>query len=266
MPKILITGASSGLGAALARDYAKTADVGLVLWGRNRERLDAVAADCRSRGAQVEIVCFDIRDIDLLVASLKELDERNPLDLAIFNAGVGGTTPLDIRSEAPERVYEQVTVNFTAPAVGAATIAERMAARARGHIVLIGSVAGSFPLPMSPTYSAAKAGLAMFAEALRLRLEPHGVTITLVVPGFVDTPMSRGLPGPQPFLMTAEAAAAAIVGKVASRATRFVLPRPYAAIQVLAHFLPRGLTRTVLRRIHRRIEAQERSDKFNRIE
>ena len=264
MAKILITGASSGLGAALALSYSK-GGTALALWGRDQERLDQVAIECRARGAQAEILSLDIRDIDLLIRRLRELDERCELDLAIFNAGVGGTTPYEHRSEAPERAYEQATVNFTAPIVGAATIGERMAARGHGHIVLIGSVAGSFPLPMSPAYSAAKAGLAMFAEALQLRLEFHGVAVTLALPGFVDTPMSRGVAGPQPFLMTAEAAAAVIVRKVARRSPRFALPRPYGALQALAHVLPRALTRSVLRNLHRRLEAQARSDKFNRI-
>ena len=93
------------------------------------------------------------------------------MDIAIFNAGLGGTAPADVAAEAPQSAQAIAEVNFTAPIVGANAIAGAMAARGAGHIVLVGSITESFPLPMAPTYAATKAGLKMFAEALR---HPHG--------------------------------------------------------------------------------------------
>ena len=99
--------------------------------------------------------------------------------------------------------------------MGANAIAAAMAGRGRGQIVLIGSIAESFPLPMAPTYAATKAGLRMFAEALGIRLAKHGVGVTLVSPGFIDTAMSRQVTEPKPFLMSADKAAAIIARGIA---------------------------------------------------
>jgi short-subunit dehydrogenase len=248
MPKILITGASSGLGAALARVYAEHGN-NLVLYGRDRQRLNETASECRQRGAAVDVACFDIRDIDLLMSNIRDTDAQGPLDLAIFNAGLGGIAPVDRISELPERSYEMSVVNFVSPVVGATVAGELMGARGHGRIVLIGSLAEAFPLPMAPTYSGTKAGLAMFAEALELRLMKHGVGVTLVSPGFIDTPMSRSVPPPKPFLITAVDAAAIIRRKVAAGSRRLVIPWQFAVILALTRLLPRALTRAVLRRL-----------------
>src|SRR6476620_9135344 len=161
---ILITGASSGIGAALARAYAR-ADVTLLLWGRDEARLERIAVECRGRGASVTTQVFDLRDVTGFAGLLAVVPA---LDIAIFNAGLGGSAPADVFAETPEAAQALAEVNFTAPVVGANVIAGAMAARGRGHIVLVGSITESFPLPMAPTYAATKAGLKMFAEALAL--------------------------------------------------------------------------------------------------
>jgi short-subunit dehydrogenase len=245
---ILITGASGGIGAALARLYAAP-DITLVLWGRNRERLERIQAECRARGAIVEIDSFDLADLELAHSRILAADRLLPLDLAVFNAGVGGEVPRLDLAESAEKAREKAALNFASPATSATALAQSMAERRRGHIVFVGSVAGSFPLPMAPTYSGSKAGLAMFAEALRLRMGRHGVAVTLVAPGFVDTEMSRGLKSPRPFLISAEAAALSIVKKLARRPARIVVPWQFAVLLALAHFVPRSLTAAVLRRL-----------------
>jgi short-subunit dehydrogenase len=242
---ILITGASSGIGAALARAYA-AAGSHLTLWGRNRERLSEVGDQCRDRGASVEIECFDIADCDRLASSLEALDARTPVDIAIFNAGLGGTVPRDQIAQSSRSTREMGLVNFVSPLLGANLLAERMAARRRGHIVFVGSIAASFPLPMAPAYAATKAGLALFSEALRLRLKGAGVTVTLVSPGFVDTPMSRSLQEPRPFLVSADKAASIIRARLERRARRIVVPWQFAIIRGIAAWLPRALIRAVL--------------------
>jgi short-subunit dehydrogenase len=244
---ILITGASSGIGAALATAYAAAGKT-LILCGRNRERLAATAGACRSKGATVGEVCFDMGDLDGLSARLQEIDGEAPLDLAILNAGIGGFAAAGQIVEPVETARAIATVNFSATVVAATALAERMAGRGRGHIVLIGSISESFPLPMAPTYAASKAGLRLYAEALDLQLRRRGVAVSLVSPGFVDTPMSRGLPFPKPFLMTADAAAAAIKMKLARGARRIVVPRAFAILRTLAKMAPRSLVRAVLSR------------------
>lgn len=247
MGAILVTGASSGLGAELARFYARPG-THLVLWGRNEVRLDATVAECRKRGAEVDVGLVDLRDADRAVSLLREADRRSPLVMAIFNAGVGGTIPPEQALELPERAHEVATVNFTAVVVGATTAAALMTSRGRGHIVIIGSIAESFPLPMAPTYAGAKAGIAMFAEALGLRLKGSGVSVTLVSAGFIDTPMSRQVTTPKPFLLSAEKAAAIIARRIARKPRRIAVPWQFGVIRVLALTLPRALTRSVLNR------------------
>jgi short-subunit dehydrogenase len=115
--------------------------------------------------------------------------------------------------------------------------------------VLIGSIAESYPLPMAPTYAAAKAGLRHFAEALGLRLRKYGVTVILVSPGFIDTAMSRQVDEPKPFLMNADDAARIIARGIAAGASRIVVPWQFAVIRGLTDLLPRSLLRFILRSI-----------------
>jgi short-subunit dehydrogenase len=244
---ILITGASSGIGAALAVRYAQPS-TRLVLWGRNRQRLEQTAATCRAGGADVTIEDFDLSDVDRMTERLERADKASPLELAIFNAGLGGTIPKDRLTQSTASARQMIGVNLTAPVVGANLIAERMAARGHGHIVFIGSIAESFPLPMAPAYSATKAGLALFAEALRIRLAPRGGFVTLVSPGFVDTPMSRSVDEPRPFLITAEKAAKIVTRKIEARAASIVVPWQFAVLRTATAWLPRTLIRAVLAR------------------
>ena len=244
---ILITGASSGIGAALARAHAR-AGVTLLLWGRDEARLKETQSQCRALGAQARIETFDLSDTAGFAARLASADAATAIDLVIFNAGLGGTAPPEAYSESPQSAAAIAQVNFVAPVVGAHAMASAMAARGKGQIVLIGSISESFPLPMAPTYAATKAGLRMFAEALGLRVKKFGVTVSLVSPGFIDTPMSRKVTEAKPFLMTADAAAIIITRKIAAGARTIVVPWQFAVIRCLTGLLPRAVVRWVLSR------------------
>jgi short-subunit dehydrogenase len=239
---ILITGASGGLGAALACAHAR-AGTRLVLWGRDTARLESTARACRELGAEARLDAFDLRDTGALEARLAAL---GAVDLAIFNAGLGGSVPADAVAE-PDPASTAL-VNFVAPVLGGNRVAEAMARAGGGRIVLVSSIAESYPLPMAPTYAASKAGLAMFAEALRLRLAGHGVKVTLVSPGFIDTPMSRQLREPKPWLMPADTAARIIAARIARGDERIVVPWQFRVLRALTGFLPRALVRQVLSR------------------
>ncbi len=242
---ILITGASSGIGAALALVEARPG-VTLMLWARDEKRLAGVAAACQARGADVQTEIFDLREIGGLAAKLAAADAAIPIDLAIFNAGLGGTASDKNAAELPDSARAVAEVNFVAPVVGANALAEAMAARGAGHIVLVGSIAESYPLPMAPTYAGTKAGLRIFAEALRLRLAGHGVKVSLVSPGFIDTPMSRSVNEPKPFLISADRAAAIISRKIAQGAHTIVVPWQFRIIRAMTEFLPRFILHRAL--------------------
>ncbi|HUD28588.1 MAG TPA: SDR family NAD(P)-dependent oxidoreductase, partial [Novosphingobium sp.] len=207
--RILVTGASGGLGGALARHYAR-AGVEMSLWGRDAARLDAVAQVCRRAGARVEVRSLDLTDIDGALAALAEEDAAGGYDLALLASGRGDVRAAGDRVEDARMVALLGTVNFVAPAAMAAALAARMAARGHGRIVIVGSAAAFHALPFAAAYSGTKAGLARFADALRLSVAGHGVRVTLVSPGFIDTAAGRKVPGPKPMLMKPEAVAARI--------------------------------------------------------
>ncbi len=246
---ILVTGASSGIGAALAKAYASPVTI-LILWGRNAERLAQTARECRNLGSTVRVLEFDLRNIGEIAGHIRNFDAVTPIDIAILNAGLGGVSG-EHEAESAQYALDVATVNFTAAVVGANAAAECMVSRGRGHIVLMSSVADSIPLPMAPAYSGSKAGLKMFAESLAIRLEHSGIRVSLVAPGFVDTAMSRQVHAPKPFMISAEVAAATIKRRLAKRGARIVIPWQYGILTAAFRCLPGPLRRSVLRALPR---------------
>lgn len=246
--RILVTGASGGLGGAVARVHAAPG-ARLSLWGRDPARLDAVAQACRAAGAQVLGRSLDIADVPGAIAALREEDAADPFDMVFFCSGRGDVRATGERIEDAAMVAHLGTVNFTAPAAMAAAIAERMTARGHGRIVLVGSAAAFHALPFAAAYSGTKAGLARFADALRIAARQHGVSVTLVSPGFIDTAAGRKVPGPKPMLMAPEAVAARIARAAAAGKAHLVLPWPFVALRWFDRLLPRPLRDRVLARL-----------------
>lgn len=204
--RILITGASSGIGRALALHYAAPG-TSLVLSGRDAERLAAVARDCEAKGAGVETAIADVRDRDDMTRLVQEADARAPLDLVVANAGVATGLSSGQFIEPPEAVRATLAINVIGVFNTVEPAIPAMCARKRGHIAIVGSMAGLRGLPYSPAYCAAKAAAHLYAESLRGALAPHGVNVSLIVPGFVDTPMAAGTKSWQPGAMSDEKAA-----------------------------------------------------------
>lgn len=237
---VLITGASGGLGGALARQYARSG-VRLSLWGRNVARLESLAQQCRDAGAHVAIRAHDLTDVDGAIDALLDDDGVHPIDLALFASGRGDIrAPGDLVEDA-RMVAMLGTVNFTAPAAMAAAVAGRMVQRGKGAIVLIGSAAGFHALPFAAGYAGTKAGLARFADALRLSVRDHGVTVTLVSPGFIDIAAGRTVPGPKPLLIAPHLVARRIAKAAAQGRAHLITPWPFAALRWLDRLLPAPL-------------------------
>ena len=244
---VLITGATSGLGGELARRYAVPGRT-LSLAGRDAARLSEVAAACRDSGAEIHATLVDVTDAEAMERWVAERDEALPIDILIANAGIGGIAVVPSPSGEDGALARRiVTVNTIGVINTVAPALPRMTSRRRGHIVMVGSISGSVGLPQSPVYCASKAAVQVYAEALRRLLADQGVKVTLVLPGFVDTPMSRSLDMPRPFCWPAERAARRIVSDVARGARQCVFPWPLRLVIASQNYVPAWLTDVVLR-------------------
>jgi len=244
---LLLTGATGGLGQALATAYAAPG-VRLSLTGRDPDRLAALAVTCRNLGARVVTECLDVRDGARLRAWILDTDATCPVTTGIACAGVSHAIGPDGAPEPIEAVRQVFAVNTLAVAETASALAERMQARLAGHIGIVSSLGGWHGSPSSPSYSASKAAARIYGEALRGWLAPYGVTVTVISPGFVDSPMSRRYVGAKPWLWEADRAATAIRRGIERGAARVAFPWPLAAGAALVGLLPARLGDTILRR------------------
>lgn len=195
---ILITGASSGIGRALARLYAAPG-VRLAISGRNSERLQAVAAECRERGAEVSAECVDVADMAAMNAWIARQDAARALDLVIANAGI--STNGGGGGEDASRTRNVFAVNLAGVLNTVLPVIAPMRQRGRGQIAVISSIAGYRGFPMAPAYSASKAAVKAWGEGLRGWLADDGVGVSVVCPGYVRTNMTAKNRFPMPFLM-----------------------------------------------------------------
>ncbi|HEY7611099.1 MAG TPA: SDR family NAD(P)-dependent oxidoreductase [Alphaproteobacteria bacterium] len=246
MTNVVITGASSGIGAALARLYAGHR-ARLLLIARDAARLARVAAECRARAAAVETASVDVRHRAELAAVLRDFDARHAIDVIVANAGVTSILEPEAAVESGEDFQRVLETNLVGAFNTVGPVAERMAARGAGRIGLIGSLAGLRGLPYSPAYSASKAGLKAMGEAMRAKLRPHGVSLTIASLGFVVTPLDDGIESPKPWRMTPERAAARIAAAVAAGRAHVAFPLPLASATRFLAFLPPRVGDALLR-------------------
>ena len=245
---ILITGASSGIGAALARAYAAPR-THLALCGRNAARLAAVANLCRERGAEVMEACLDVTEAAAVAAWIVNVDRASPLELVIANAGVQGGLWRDGAGETLGELHRVIEVNFGGVSNTIHPVLPAMRRRRRGQIALIASLAALRGLPYSPGYCASKAAVRIYGEALRSWLAPEGIDVSVVLPGFVETRLSNTVSGPKPRILSPERAAGIIRRGLAKGRRQIAFPYPLFLGMQLMRALPSGLVDTILRRV-----------------
>ncbi|HEY8260734.1 MAG TPA: SDR family NAD(P)-dependent oxidoreductase [Methylosinus sp.] len=245
--RILITGASSGIGRALALAYAREGR-SLALYGRDGNRLEETASACRAAGAEADATIVDVRDRHAMAARIAESDARAPLDLVVANAGVSTGLAAGQIAEDPEAVRGALAINVLGVFNTVEPAIEAMTARGRGQIALVGSMAGLRGLPYSPAYCASKAAVHLYADSLRGALAPHGVQVSLIVPGFVTTPMTAGLEAWQPGRISDAKAAEIILRGLERNAAVIAFPLfVYYAMKLFAWLPPRAVD-SVMRR------------------
>ncbi|MCW5750921.1 MAG: SDR family NAD(P)-dependent oxidoreductase, partial [Alphaproteobacteria bacterium] len=205
---ILITGASSGIGEALAMGYAAPART-LALTGRDAGRLAAVADACRARGAAVLAEAVAVEDQTAMAAFLRQAEARAPLDLVIANAGVSRT--LKDLGELDALTRETFAVNVTGVFNTLHPAIELMLPRRRGQLAIVSSIAGFRGLPGAIAYSASKTAVRAYGEALRGRLARQGIGVSVICPGYVRSRMTARNRFPMPFIMDAPNAASIIM-------------------------------------------------------
>jgi short-subunit dehydrogenase len=238
---IVITGASNGIGAALALAYARPGRV-LGLLGRDQARLSEIASRCQARGAQVNTAGVDVTDEHALRHWLLEFDQDHPVDLVIANAGIASTLAFPNDSEDWETVRRVFAINTWGTLNTITPLMDRMRSRRHGQIGIVSSLSAYVGMPISPAYCASKAATKVYGEALRGWLAPQGVGVTVICPGFVKSDMSDRFPGPTPFRISAEKAARLIQDGLARNRARVSFPFPLNLSMWFLSILPPSLS------------------------
>ncbi len=200
---VFLTGASSGIGEALAVAMAKRgAKLGLV--ARREELLKELAEKCERSGGKARYFAVDVTDANAVAKAAESLrNEFGKIDILIANAGIGGNNA-ETRNLNPEAVAKVININLLGAVNAVSAVLPSMLENKSGQIVAVSSLAGFRGLPKSAAYSASKAGMTAFFESVRLDVQHKGVAVTIIQPGFIKTPLTSGRENKMPFLMELE--------------------------------------------------------------
>jgi hypothetical protein len=235
--RVVVTGASSGIGQALAREYAKRG-AQLALIARRSGALQDLAAT-------LPVHCYtyalDVRDAQALGTAARDFMQRaGTPDVVIANAGISAGN--DTANPADNALFEEtLATNVTGMMLTFQPFLEAMLRRRKGVLAGIASVAGFRGLPGASAYSASKAAAISYLESLRVELRGSGIRVAAICPGYVATPMTEKNPYPMPFLVPAESAARQIADAIARGKRLHVLPWQMAIMGWLLRHLPRPL-------------------------
>lgn len=250
--RALVTGASSGIGAALSRRLAAR---GLEVWlaARRKDSLEAEVEKIRSLGGKAHALSLDISKDKETYQTLQALDrESGGIDLVVANAAVAGKrTDVDLTETPYEELSDILHTNLIGNVATLTAFIPGMLARKGGHLVGISSLAADTHNPRATAYGASKAGLTHFLEAADIELRPKGIAVTIVHPGFVRTPSLEGYEG-LPFVVEVEKAVGLIDRAILRRARMLRFPLPMAALARFPSLLPRALAHPIIRRATRR--------------
>jgi short-subunit dehydrogenase len=243
---VIITGASSGIGEAVAAELAKRGWERFALLARRMEALEPVAREVRERGSKAMAIPCDVRDAQSVRDAVAQAEaEWGPVDLAIANAGIGYPTPAHRFSVDDASAI--MRTNFEGMLHLWAAVSPRMLERGEGHFVAIASIAGHRGLPGSSVYSASKAAMQSWMEASRIELTGRGITMTTVNPGFVATPLVEKNRFPMPFLMQPRDAARRIADGIESRARVVEFPLAMSLLMRTLRFVPGAVFARIMR-------------------
>ncbi len=233
---VIITGASSGIGRALAIEIGRHgAKLGLI--ARRAEVIDEVVREVEAAGGRAMALPADVQDADSISAAAVRLRSSiGPIDVLIANAGIGPTR--DAANFSAAEVSHVINVNVIGASNSVAAVIPEMVERGSGQLVAISSLAAYRGLPRSAAYCASKAAVSAFFESLRLDLEPRGIDVTIIHPGFIKTPLTEGRDAQMPFLMELDDAVRKMVRAIEKRRKRYSFPWQLATIVRAGMLMP----------------------------
>jgi short-subunit dehydrogenase len=246
----LVTGASTGLGRALTLALAREG-YSLALLARRADLLEELAAKVAAAGGKAGVYPCDVAVREQVLEAIRRCRaELGPVDLLIANAGIS----INTRVEAFDvgAIEKVIRVNLLGAIYPVEGVLPEMLRRGRGHLVAVSSIAGFGGLRLSAAYSASKAGMINFFESLRLDLRGSGVSVTVICPGFVKTPMTAHNRHPMPFLMELDDAVERMMTAIRRPRPFLAFPWPLAAIAWCARILPRPVYDRIAGKVDRR--------------
>jgi short-subunit dehydrogenase len=236
---VWITGASTGIGREVAMQLAARG-VRVAVSARSAEKLS-------NMGELIQAYPLDVTDTKAVHATIAKIElELGPIDMALMAAGA--YAPIDLNEFAPEPFAQMMQVNFQGVVNCISGLLPVMRQRRAGRIAWIASVAGYRGLPKAAGYGPTKAALINLAESLKPELDLVGIKISVVNPGFVETPMTKGNDFPMPFLMKPEDAARQTIEGLARGKFEVAYPARFVAILKIARLLPYSLYFWLIRR------------------
>lgn len=253
---IVITGASAGIGAALANSLAQPG-VQMLLIARNDTRLAAIGEVCRAAGATVTVAAIDVTDRAAMADALTHFDDAASIDLLIANAGISSGLDAGRTPEPPDAARRVFAVHLEGMLNTLDPVLPAMLARGHGQIALMSSLAASAPLADMPAYSASKAAIRAYGTSLRRWLTPRGIAVSVICPGFVETAMSARHRGFKPFLVSRDRAAARILRGLKHDEANIAFPWPLVLLTWLGNRLPPRLSDRAMQPFAAQIEAEQ---------
>jgi NADP-dependent 3-hydroxy acid dehydrogenase YdfG len=237
---VFLTGASSGIGEALALELAHHGAV-LGLVARRKEMLDDLAGRCKAAGGKARAFAIDVVDGEALAAAAEDFRaEFGHVDLMIANAGVSGKSR-ECRNLVPRGVREVIDINVMGAVNAVHAVLPQMIERGSGHLVAISSLAGFRGLRKSAAYSASKAAMTNYFESIRLDVADQGIDVTIIQPGFIKTPLTAGREAKMPFIMELTDSIPHFIRAIEKRKKFAAFPWQLATIVRAGRFMPAWL-------------------------